>query len=72
MAVRDWHYGKLVMLWAWGVILMFLSLQLLRSLSDAQSLMRLAFGSLMIATVIGIPIVLSAITWRWLTGKETR
>jgi hypothetical protein len=72
MAIRRWHYGKLVMLWAWGVALMFVCYQVLRSMGDTQSGLGLAAGFVMIAAVIAIPVGLSVITWKWLTGKEAR
>jgi hypothetical protein len=64
LAVRRWHVGKIVMLWAWGVAVMALIVKFLKSIDNPI----LGFG--LIVTCIGIPFILSLVTWQWLGGKE--
>jgi len=64
LAVRSWHVGKIVLLWAWGIALVVLALDVLRKVDNPFT----GFG--LIAGLIAIPIALSVLTWRWLGGKE--
>ncbi len=64
MAIRNWHMGKIILLWIWGVALTALSLQIL------ESVKHFAFGFILIGAIIGIPVLLSVITWKWLSGRE--
>lgn len=66
MAVKNWHYGKLILLWCWGVVLLAVLLRLLESLNEE----RFVLGTGLILLLFGIPIVLSMLTWKWLSGKE--
>lgn len=66
MAITRWHYGKLIILWAWGLLLTALALYGLEYVSGDQFIL----GTALLLAIIGIPLVLSAITWRWLSGKE--
>ena len=64
MAVRSWHVGKIVLLWAWGVVLVILALDALKKIDNPVT----GFG--LIVGLVAIPIALSVVTWRWLGGKE--
>jgi len=64
MAIKRWHYGKLVVLWAWGGII---TLVIVRNLESTNNYL---LGFLLIGLVIIIPFILSIITWKWLSGKE--
>lgn len=67
MAVRHWHWGKLVLLWSWGGVCTALLLTDFLSGPVEQS----PWASLLtfVASLL-ILAVLSAVTWRWLGGKE--
>ena len=66
MNIPRWHYGKLILLWAWGAVLTVFALYLLQEISSE----RFVAGTLLILAVLAIPIALSVITWKWLGGKE--
>jgi len=64
MNIQGWHYGKLIMLWAWGGMI---SLIILNKLETNPK----TFWGLLLIGLLGlIPLVLSVITWTWLSGKE--
>ena len=67
MAIRRWHWGKLVILWAWGLavagpLFAFFQRQQGENISPAQ-----ATAFLLSVLVL---VALSAVTWRWLGGRE--
>ena len=66
MGIRQWHWGKLVILWAWGAViagpLLFRFLTQPVQVDPIVSMIGF-FGSL------AILIVLSAVTWRWLGDR---
>lgn len=62
--LQRWHVGKIAILWSWGVVLMVLAADYLPKLSNPF------VGFLVIGLFVAIPLVLSALTWRWLSGKE--
>jgi len=68
MPIRKWHPGKLVILWVWGGIALAFALTdfLTRSLRESplMHLFEITF------VLLGL-LVLTAITWHWLGGKET-
>lgn len=66
MAIRNWHAGKIILLWIWGLVLMALSLYILKY----EKNLVLVLGYILITIIIGLPITLSVITWKWLSGKE--
>lgn len=67
MAIKRWHYGKLIILWGWGVVVVALALQFLETISSE----RYVLGTVLLLVVGGVPIALSVVTWRWLSGKES-
>ena len=69
MAIQQWHWGKLVILWAWGGMLaaLLLTLFVLEPVENSP-----ARSALSLALTIALLLALSAITWRWLGGKERR
>lgn len=67
--IRGWHWGKLVILWAWGGVLVAL---LLTDFLSAPVARRPAVSSLTFLGSVGILIGLTAVTWHWLGGKEGR
>jgi len=69
MKIQRWHWGKIVILWAWGGL--FVSLLLTRFLSqraDADPTM----SSVSFLGSLGILATLSVVTWVWLGGKDGR
>jgi Ca2+-dependent lipid-binding protein len=62
--IKKWHVGKLVILWIWGLVLSGLGLSMVTAVTSW------VFGYLIIAVTLSMPVVLSVVTWRWLTGKE--
>jgi len=64
--IREWHWGKLIILWAWGGALVLLALEALARIGNE----RFILGTLLIAAIIVIPAILSVITWKWLGAKE--
>lgn len=69
MAIQQWHWGKLVLLWAWGGTLaaLLMTLFVVEPVENSP-----ARSALSLALTIGLLLALSAITWRWLGGKERR
>jgi hypothetical protein len=64
MAIRRWHVGKIVLLWAWGI---FLSVGVIQVVVRTTNFVP---GFLLIGVLLAIPLTLSVITWKWLGGKE--
>jgi len=67
MGIRQWHWGKLVILWAWGgLIAAPLLYRFLTQPVQVDPVMSSVgfFGSL------AILILLSAVTWRWLGDRK--
>ena len=64
MSIKGWHRGKLILLWVWGLVLTAFFLNNLRSEEQIVS------GFILIVFILGIPIVLSILTWKWLSGQE--
>jgi hypothetical protein len=71
MAIARWHYGKIVLLWVWGVVLMWVVFTSIQALNHPQSLTQLISAFLLLALLAAIPLFLSIVTWKWLGGKET-
>lgn len=69
MSIRAWHWGKIVILWAWGGVLVALLLTNFLSSPATQA------PGLSTATFLGSVLALVAltvITWIWLGGKDAR
>jgi hypothetical protein len=64
--IKKWHRGKILLLWIWGIVLTTFSVDLLRSEEQIIS------GFILILIIIGIPVILSVMTWVWLTGLESK
>jgi hypothetical protein len=69
VAIEQWHWGKLVLLWAWGGTLaaLLLTLFVVEPVENSP-----ARSALSLTLTIALLLALSAITWRWLGGKERR
>ena len=68
MSVRRWHWGKIVILWAWGAVIVALLLTNFLSSPAGDSLGTATVTFLMSLVIL---IALSAVTWIWLGGKES-
>jgi hypothetical protein len=66
MAIRHWHVGKLVLLWAWGVVLSVVVIQII-AVTD-----HFVPGFALIALLVSILVALSATTWKWLSARENK
>jgi hypothetical protein len=68
MSIQKWHAGKLIILWAWGVggAIIALSDFMTRPVESA-TLLHLVEIVIVITTLL----LLSALTWHWLSGKES-
>ena len=67
MNIQRWHWGKIVILWAWGGLLV--ALLLTRFLSQRAEVD--PAGSLL--SFVGSVFLLgglTVVTWRWLGGKD--
>jgi hypothetical protein len=67
MSIRRWHWGKIVILWAWGGLLV--ALLLTRFLSKKAELDP-AVSSLSFVGSVLILAALTIVTWMWLGGKD--
>ena len=69
MAIEHWHWGKLIIVWVWGGTLsaLLLTLFVLEPVENAPGR-----SAISLALMIVVLLVCSAITWRWLGGKEQR
>jgi hypothetical protein len=67
MRIRRWHWGKIVILWGWGgVVVALLLTTFLSQRADADP----AVASLCFLGSILILGALTVVTWLWLGGKE--
>lgn len=64
MDIKKWHYGKLIILGIWSLIIVYLSLHFLETIDNA------ILGFILIIVIAAIPIALTIISWKWLSGKE--
>lgn len=67
MPVHNWHYGKLVILWSWGLILIAVALTHFMTDAVANSPMLHLCEVLLVLLVL---ILLTGVTWHWLGSKE--
>lgn len=67
MAITRWHWGKLVILWVWGLLVMGLCYSGLTTIDREKYVA----GFMLIGVLFAVPLLLSRLTWIWLGGKET-
>lgn len=67
MRIRRWHWGKIVILWSWGGLIV--ALFLTRFLSQNASLDPTGSTISFVGAFV-ILVSLTAITWVWLGGKD--
>jgi hypothetical protein len=67
MAIRKWHFGKLIILWSWGILLSALAVtHFVISPVPGSPLLHLVE----LLFVLVVLIALSIVTWRWLGSKD--
>jgi hypothetical protein len=67
MSIKRWHWGKIVILWAWGGSLVALLLtRFLSQKAEADPVVSSLsfFGSVLVL------LALTIVTWMWLGGKD--
>ena len=64
MAVKQWHVGRIVLLWAWGI---GLSAVLIVVITKTENFVP---GFIYLGVLLAILLALSAITWRWFGEKD--
>jgi hypothetical protein len=65
--IQRWHWGKLVILWAWGGVAA--GVLLAAFLSERVESNPLA-SALSFVTAVALAVALTIVTWLWLGGKE--
>jgi hypothetical protein len=70
MRITRWHAGKIVLLWAWGAAVIIVDLYVQKEYTAALT-EHVLIGFALLSLLLIIPIALSVLTWRWLSGKET-
>jgi len=66
MAVRQWHVGKIVMLWLAAGLLTAFFIWVVPYINSPSGLFELA----LIAAAVGFLVTAFVITWIWLGGRE--
>jgi hypothetical protein len=66
MSIRKWHKGKLIILWAWGLIATSFALLDFQTHAVQGSVWRHLFELLFALIAL---LTLSAVTWHWLGDR---
>jgi hypothetical protein len=67
MKIQQWHWGKIVILWAWGGL--FVALMLTRFLSQRADADPTASSLSFLGSLVVLA-SLTVVTWMWLGGKD--
>ena len=67
MSIRNWHYGKLIILWAWGAGVASLALLDFQTSSVESGPLRHLLELIFVVVALG---ALSAVTWHWLGDRS--
>jgi hypothetical protein len=67
MSIKRWHWGKIVILWAWGGVVV--ALLLTRFLSQKAEVDPVVASMSFLGSVL-ILVALTIATWLWLGGKD--
>jgi hypothetical protein len=71
MAIKDWHWGKLVLCWVAGLAASYGGFLLASQQRPADPSVALVLTMVCVMVVtVAIPIILFVLTWKWLSGKE--
>ena len=75
MSIKDWHGGKVVLIWVFALIAISVLLELSVDLgvrSRGGSIMVLIVCLTGLALLVGAFLTPLVLTWKWLSGKESR
>ena len=73
MAIKNWHFGKIVLLWVCGmlpalmIVLVFGDTSRSGDFRIDEEPLATAFAAVLVALAVLVPT-----TWKWLSGKEKR
>jgi hypothetical protein len=67
MSIKRWHWGKIVILWAWGGLIV--ALLLTRFLSQKAAVDPVVSLMSFLGSIL-ILVALTIVTWLWLGGKD--
>jgi len=72
MAIRNWHWGKLILLWVVGIVidLPFILKVVLENGPMFRSNEPVWVIVFVLSVLWGTPLFLLVVTWKWLSGKE--
>ena len=70
MALGNWHRGKLVILWSWGIVVMAFLYVGLAAAFPATKTWAAILVILLAILMFAVPLALSVITWLWFSAKE--
>jgi len=70
MAVKNWHFGKIVLLWVCGLF-PAVAFWVIGSRGFRSRLTIDEIGVILVAVLVAV-VFLVPITWKWLSGKEKR
>ena len=68
MAVKNWHFGKIVILWVCTMLpIAALLVVLMEARFHPMEFLLIIFAAVLLAFIFLVPI-----TWKWLSSKEKR
>jgi hypothetical protein len=70
MAIKNWHWGKLIICWVVGGVLSWFSFSVLAYGRGPEDTGQMILAVVYFLLMIGSPIFLIVVTWKWLSGKE--
>lgn len=73
MAIKNWHWGKLVLGWVVGLPASWGGFMLASQGRpvDPPLILVVTMVCVMVGTV-AVPVILFVVTWKWLSGKEEK
>ena len=70
MSIKDWHGGKIALIWVIALIVVFVLLNLLTTMAAPQEESAFLILALsLLALLAGASLTPCVITWKWLSGK---
>ena len=74
MAIKNWHWGKLVLCWVAGLTAATYAAWLSGAITPDRTPMdkQIVAGVLVVGGLLVAPIVVFVVTWKWLSGKEKK
>lgn len=68
MALRNWGIGKLIILWVWGALISIVAYTNYPHVPPDRP----AVGYLLLLAIVAPPMLLSIVSWRWLSARERK